>query len=296
MCKMILTLFDGGAEGAGANTAAGTASSAANAAFEQTSVNAAQNEGENGNTSAQEGAKQKTPEEREAEFQRLIKQEYKDIYTKNVNRIVKERFNDVKELKANNQKMTEVINMLSDRYGTADPDSLIRAINNDKYFFEDAAVKQGLTVEQYKEIQNLKRNNEILLKQQQQAEEERKRNEIISRWKSEAENVKNIYPGFDFETELSNPKFTRLLGSGVNVKTAFEALHMDDIMGGAMAYTANKVSKKVTDNIRARGARPVENGSNQAAAATVKNDVTKLTAKDRAEIVKRVQNGEKISF
>lgn len=263
---MILTLFDGGAEGAGANTAAGTTGSAANAAFEQTSVNAAQSEGENGNTSAQEGAKQKTPEEREAEFQRLIKQEYKDIYTKNVNRIVKERFNDVKELKANNQKMTEVINMLSDRYGTADPDSLIRAINNDKYFFEDAAVKQGLTVEQYKEIQNLKRNNEILLKQQQQAEEERKRNEIISRWKSEAENVKNIYPGFDFETELSNPKFTRLLGSGVNVKTAFEALHMDDIMGGAMAYTANKVSKKVTDNIRARGARPVENGSNQAAA------------------------------
>ena len=62
------------------------------------------------------------------------------------------------------------------------------------------------------------------------------------------------------------------------------------------AYTANKVSKKVTDNIRARGARPVENGSNQVAAATVKNDVTKLTAKDRAEIVKRVKNGEKISF
>ena len=137
---------------------------------------------------------------------------------------------------------------------------------------------------------------QILLKQHQQAEDERKRNEIISRWKSEAENVKNIYPGFDFETELSNPKFTRLLGSGVSVKTAFEALHMDDIMGGAMAYTANKVSKKITDNIRARGARPVENGSNQAAAATIKNDVTKLTAKDRAEIAKRVRNGEKISF
>ena len=56
------------------------------------------------------------------------------------------------------------------------------------------------------------------------------------------------------------------------------------------------IAPKVTDNIRARGARPVENGSNQAAAATIKNDVTKLTAKDRAEIVKRVKNGEIISF
>ena len=52
----------------------------------------------------------------------------------------------------------------------------------------------------------------------------------------------------------------------------------------------------VTDNIRAKGSRPLENGTSQQGAFIVKNDVNALTKEDRAEIARRVRRGEVISF
>ena len=81
------------------------------------------------------------------------------------------------------------------------------------------------------------------------------------------------------------------------MKTAFEVAHMDELMSGAMHYTAQKVAQQVTNNIRAKAARPAENGmSNKAAVHDVRADVTKLSKADRDEIARRIQRGEKISF
>lgn len=51
-----------------------------------------------------------------------------------------------------------------------------------------------------------------------------------------------------------------LLRSGVDARTAYEVVHKDEIIGGAMQYTAQRVQEKVVNDIRARGMRPPENG------------------------------------
>lgn len=63
-----------------------------------------------------------------------------------------------------------------------------------------------------------------------------------------------------------------------------------------MQYAAQKSAQRIAASVQANGRRPAENGANGAAAATNKSDPRNLTKEDRAEIRRRVRNGEKIVF
>jgi hypothetical protein len=95
---------------------------------------------------------------------------------------------------------------------------------------------------------------------------------------------------------MKNPKFVQLLRSNVDVRTAYEVLHKDEIIPAAMQFTAKTVEQKIANNIASGSRRPTENGMSSQSAATVKDDVTRLTKADRDEIICRVQRGEKIVF
>jgi len=112
----------------------------------------------------------------------------------------------------------------------------------------------------------------------------------------QADETKQIYPSFDIETEMGNPKFVDLLRSNIDVRTAYEVLHKDDIIRGAMQFTAQTVESKLAKKVASNGARPSENGMNSQSAAVVKSDVSQLSKADRQEIIRRVQRGEKIRF
>ena len=95
---------------------------------------------------------------------------------------------------------------------------------------------------------------------------------------------------------MQNPKFLELLKNNIDVRTAYEVLHKDEIIPAAMQFTARTVEQKITNKIIANGARPPENGMNSRSASLVKSDVSQLSKEDRAEIIRRVQRGEKIRF
>ena len=95
---------------------------------------------------------------------------------------------------------------------------------------------------------------------------------------------------------MQNPQFVQLLRSNVDVRTAYEVVHKDDIIHGAMQFTAQKTAQKLADSIIANGARPAENGNSSQGATVVKSDVSQLSKADREEIIRRVRRGEKISF
>ena len=63
-----------------------------------------------------------------------------------------------------------------------------------------------------------------------------------------------------------------------------------------MQVAVKTAQQKLSNSIRAGGARPIENGSSAQSSAVVKSDVSKLNSKDLREIALRVQRGEKISF
>ena len=74
------------------------------------------------------------------------------------------------------------------------------------------------------------------------------------------------------------------------------AVHFDELMSGAIQVTAANTEKMVANNVRAKGNRPAENGTNAQSAFTVKDDPSKLTKQDFEEIARRVARGEIISF
>lgn len=238
------------------------------------------------------------PEDRNAKFEELIKGEYKDLYDSRVQDIVQRRLRNSKETVDKYNALAPTLEMLGRKYGVdaSDIEALNKAIEEDDSYYEDEALEKGITVEQLKEIRKMERENAELKRQMQEATIRENADRIYADWMNQAEELKRIYPSFDLQNELQNPQFANLVQNNVNVRTAYEVVHKDEIIPAAMQFTANQVQQKLTNSILANGARPSENGLNSQSSAIVKQDVSQLTKADRQEIIRRVQRGERIQF
>ena len=117
---------------------------------------------------------------------------------------------------------------------------------------------------------------------------------VVRRWSQQAQEAKNLYPGLDMARELQNPQFAHLLKSGVDVRTAFEVVHRDQILPAAMQAAARAVERKLTAAMA--GARPPESAMERVSPALARTDVSSMSKADRAEIIRRVRRGEIIRF
>ena len=232
--------------------------------------------------------------DRNADFDKLIKGEYKDIYDARIQDTIQKRLKSTKETVEKYERLAPMLDMLSKKYGidANDTDGLTKAIEDDDAYYEAESMETGIPVEQLKEMKRMERQNAELKEQLKQ----RNAREQMAVWMNQADQLKSIYPGFNFDTEIENKSFAQLLRAGVDVRTAFEVVHKDEIMPAAMQYTAKTVEQKLTNKIIANGARPTENGMNSQSAAVVKSDVSQLSKADRQEIIRRVARGEKIRF
>ena len=82
----------------------------------------------------------------------------------------------------------------------------------------------------------------------------------------------------------------------MNVQTAYEVVHKDEIIPAAMQVAAQQAAEKVTAAVRANAARPAENGSKGSAASVGKIDVANMTNEQMDDIRKRVLRGERITL
>ena len=236
--------------------------------------------------------------DRNAEFERLIKGEYKDLYDARMQDTIQKRLKSSKETVDKYNALTPTLEMLAQKYGVdiGDIDSLNKAIQEDDSYYEEEALEKGISVQQLKEIRKMERENAALKAQMEEAQRQENGKKLYATWMQQAEEAKKVYPSFDIQTEMSNPKFVDLLRSNIDVRTAYEVLHKDDIIRGAMQFTAQTVESKIAKKVASNGARPSENGMSSQSAAVVKSDVSQLSKADRAEIIRRVQRGEKIRF
>jgi hypothetical protein len=188
--------------------------------------------------------------------------------------------------------------LLAKKYGIdpTDVNALNRAIEEDDAYYEEEALEKGISVEQLKEIRKMEKENATLKKQMQEQEVRKNADRLYAKWMNEAESLKGIYPSFNLQAEMKNPEFVKLLQSGIDVRPAYEVLHLGDIMPAAMQFTAKTVEQKLANKIAANGARPTENGISSQSASVTKSDVSQLTKADRQEVLRRVARGEKISF
>jgi len=252
--------------------------------------------GERPEESSQVKTTSDTLEARKAEFEKLIKGEYKDLFDQRMHAVINRRFAETRALQEQSQKVRPILDTLRQKYGVADVDQLARAIENDDSYYEQEAEEQGISVQQLKRIKKMERENQELRRAREEMQRRQGAEKVYQKWVDEADQVKAVYPGFDLEAEIKNPGFARMLRAGVDLKTAYQVLHMDEVIGGAMSYTASQVAQATVANIKAKAARPAENGINAGAGVIVKNDVSKLSADDRREIARRVARGEEIRF
>lgn len=238
-----------------------------------------------------------TPD-RNKEFDKLIKGEYKDLYDAKVQDTIQKRLKSTRETVEKYEALTPTLEMLAKKYGVdaTDIKALNQAIEEDDSYYEDEALEKGITVQQLKEIRKMERENSELKRQMQEQESRENANRLYQQWMEQAENIKAVYPSFDLSTEMQNPKFLDLLRANIDLRTAYEVLNNDKIIPAAMQFTAKAVEQKLTNKMIANGARPSENGMSSQSASLTKSDVSQLTKADRQEIARRVARGEKIRF
>ena len=292
-------LAEGGAAagtgaGDGGTGAAGTQGVTAAAAMSQKGVSSAE-----GTVPAAEGQVETVAQQDlDAEFESLIKGKFKGQYGARVQDTVQKRLKGTMETVEKFNALTPTLEMLAQKYGVdaGDIEALNAAIQDDDSYYEQEALERGITVSELKQFRKMERENAELRRQMREQETRENANRLYSQWMKQEQDTKAIYPSFSLEAEMQNPKFVDLLRSNIDVRTAYEVLHKDEIIPAAMQFTAKAVEQKITNKIMANGARPAENGMASQGATVVKTDVSQYTKADRAALNRRVARGEKITL
>lgn len=236
-------------------------------------------------------------EERKKAFEELINGEYKDLFTEKTQGIINRRFSETKALENALAEQKPLLDMLKQRYQVEGIDALTQAFEEDTGFWEAAAEEKGMTVEQYKAMQKLEKENEELRAMRKRQEGMTKAQAQIDAWHREGNELKSLYPSFNLAEEVKNRHFLGLLQKGLPIRQAYELIHMDEIKEATAKSAAETAGAQMQARIKSKSTRPTENGmSSQSAAIVRKDTASSLNKKDRADIAKRVQRGERITF
>lgn len=233
------------------------------------------------------------PRDLAADFETLIRGEYKDQYNKRVQDTVKRRMKGTQETVEKYNAAVPLLELLGSKYGTTDISALVKAVEEDAGLWEQEASERGISAEQLRMQKKLERD--VRMMEQRQKEEASRQD--YQRLMQETEALKSVYPDFDLDTELQNDGFKKLLRAGIDPKTAFEVVHKDEIIPAAMQWAVQQTKAQVANAVAANAARPKENGVSSQSAATVKTDVSKMTGAEIRALKEQVlTRGVKVSL
>lgn len=216
---------------------------------------------------APEETNEKHADELKAEaFERLIRGEYKAEFDERVKKIIDKRFREMRGMKEQAARVKPLMEALLKRYGETDAERLIKLLSE-----ETEAARPS--------------------------EDNRAKMAMLRAlaWHSEAQSLTSELPDFDLKKEMADENFKRLLKAGVDMKTAYRALHQNEILESAVRYAAEKVREHTVREMRKNAMRPGENGAGgQGGMRMSPMSVGNMTKAQREEIERRSQRGEKV--
>lgn len=205
-------------------------------------------------------------------------------------RTMSERVNKVgRENSAYMDKLNPALELIAQRYGIAagedgryDPEAIANAITNDDSYYEKQASEMGVDVEVARHIAQLeaekKRNDEEIQRQQR----DQQLREHFQRMQQQANDLQQVFPDFNLETEIQNPDFMRYTSPevGMTVEQAFYAMHGKEIQDKAVNAVAQRARLDAANAIRS-GIRPRENGAAAAAPVSATPNLKQMTPEER---------------
>ena len=229
---------------------------------------------ESGVTEAIAQPQAEAPQDGPEDFETLIKGPYKQAYDARVKSILQQRLKNSRETVEKYAAAQPVLELMRQRLG----------IEGEDYGAMAQAIRERLP------------ETDPAGQQRQAAEIQAGAARMVEQWQRQAGDIQAIYPEFDLEQEMANADFRQLLRARVDMRTAYEVLHKDEIIPAAMAYAAQTVERKLAEKIRSEGIRPAENGVSQSGAVSMGSRVSQMSRKEIAELCRRVERGEKVSF
>lgn len=244
-------------------------------------------------------AAQTAPGKEEA-FNRLITGEYRDEYVKRTQQMIDARFKQSKELESRYNDLRPVLDRLAHQYGVDAaakdlPRQLLAAM--DRPGETPEAQTEPLPGSPPEDAPPQEAAQEQIHARMQDAARFMTRTQ--HRWQQEAQQLRTLYPDFDLAAEVNGrygPRFVQLLRTGLPMKTAYQALHMDELVQGAIGYAVENTRQRTMDSIRARGMRPEEAAAGtQAAAAQILNaDPAHWNTEEMNDAIRQARMGKKI--
>lgn len=137
---------------------------------------------------------------------------------------------------------------------------------------------------------------------QQRTLEQQRNFQYFARMDEEATALKQVFPNFDLQAEMQNPRFVRMVhpdgGIRMSVEDAYYACHRKEIEAAKAQAVQQMTQKQIAANITAQGRRPVEAGSASQAPSVVAFDYSKATKEQREALKAQIRSakarGEKI--
>ena len=235
----------------------------------------------------------KSEETKKPSFEDLIKGEYKEDYNKSVEKIVKNRFKNTKDLQSKLDSYTPLREALASRYGLeadAEVQDFVNAIYDDDMLYENESLERNIPVDELKRMKRMERENNEMRRMLEQEAMERENAEFIHGLLEEAAQLQQIYPDFDFDFESleadTKDTFATMLKAGVPMKNAYESLH-PEIFTQAMGIVANKAAERVANSVKANKNRAVEGGSRNFVSSPAGIDINSLTKEQLDELIER---------
>lgn len=230
-----------------------------------------------------------TDEQTEAEFERLIKGgRFENAFKKRTQGIIDKRFKNLKALEKTRDEQQPILDFLSAKYGidSSSPALLLEKLQNDSSLGKAKDTEESIR----------KVNADALDTETRHSFVSKKARALSQKWAAEGEELKKLFPSFDFSAELKNPVFASMLKSGLPLRKAYTAAHSDELLKNAVSGTAKRVAEETFKSIRANGSRVAENGLHKGAGTVRKTDVSSLSGEEIRAILKQVEKGTKIRF